>query len=158
MKKLFSGLILNFSFLLSGILLSRSLLANPTYPVLPNSELDAPFCYMEMGDGRRVDLRTLCRPKLEETNQCLSGAAGMPVSNVKYDGNSLTGQVTNQTCKTVQFVKVNYQVLDEQGNEIDNGYINTKPAKISQGQTASFGGAIAPGARVKVTHVDWSNG
>jgi hypothetical protein len=157
MSKRFSPVIFSFSLLVMGIILNRSQLARANYPVIPNSEIDAPFCYMEMADGRRIDLRNLCVPK-EEVSTCTSGEAGMVISNVRYDGNSLTGQVTNRTCKTVNLVKVNYQILDEQGNEIDNGYIDTQPSRIPQGKTASFGSAIAPGSRVNVTHVDWSNG
>lgn len=157
MSKRFSLVIFSFFFLVTGIVLNRSQLANASYLVVPNSDVDAPFCYMEMADGRRIDLRNLCASKEDDTT-CTSGEAGMVISNVRYEGNSLTGQVTNRTCKSVNLVKVNYQILDNQGNEIDNGYIDTQPSIIPQGKTASFGGAIAPGAKVNVTHVDWSNG
>ncbi len=158
MPKNFSFVIFSFSFVLAGMVFNRPQVANASYPVMPSSEVDVPFCYMEMGDGRRVDLRALCRTNTQEIANCFSGTAGMPISNVRYDGNLLTGQVTNRTCKTVQSVKVNYQVLDNQGNELDNGYIDTQPSTLPQGKTASFGGAIAPGAKVNVTHIDWSSG
>lgn len=158
MAKLLYFSIIHFSLLLPGIVFSHPLLANTNYPVEPNSEVDVPFCYLDTTEGR-MDLRNLCGSQPEEASTCTSNAdaAGMPISNVRYDGNSVRGQVTNRTCKTVTLVKVNYQVLDDQGNEIDNGFFEVEPSTITQGKTASFGGAIAPGSEVKITHLEWSD-
>lgn len=159
MPKILPVLILNFSFVLSEVLFAPSLRANPTSPIELNSEVDAPVCYMETDDGRRLDLGNLCSPQSEEvTSSCTLDPTGMPVSNLRYDGNSLRGQVTNRTCKPVTLVKVNYEVLDQQGNSIDNGFFYTEPATIAQGKAASFGGAIVPGSQINITYVEWSNG
>lgn len=158
MVKILYFFTVQFSFLLLGIVFSHPLLANTNDPIEVNSEVDLPFCYLDTTQGR-MDLRNLCGSQPEEANTCGSNAdaAGMPISNIRYDGNSLRGQVTNRTCKTVTLVKINYQVLDEQGNEIDNGVFEVQPARITQGKTASFGGAIAPGSEVKITHLEWSD-
>ncbi|HAG83462.1 MAG TPA: hypothetical protein DCL61_20520 [Cyanobacteria bacterium UBA12227] len=159
MPKTFSSLIVYFSLLLPTILFPGSVLADVKSPMLPNSEIDTPVCYMETVDGRILDLGYLCpSPPEEVTSPCNSDAAGMAISNVKYDGNSLTGQVTNRTCKMVKLVKINYEVLDGQGNPIDNGFIYTQPSEVSPGKTASFGGIVVPGAEVNVTYVEWSEG
>ena len=157
--KLKTAVILNFFVLLSGIVLSPALQANPTSPVELNSELNVPVCYMETYDGRRLDLRNLCASESEEAaSTCNSTTAELPIRNVRYDGNSVSGQVMNQTCKTVALVKVNYEVLDQQDNPIDNGFFYTEPSTIPRGNTASFGGAIVPGSKVNITHVEWSDG
>lgn len=157
MLKIFSFVLCPFCILVPGILFSRPLPANSNSPSWVISQGDVPFCYMETPDGQSINLGNLCRQESEAASTCASGAAGMPIANVRYDSNTLTGQVTNRTCNTVQLVKVNYQVLDSQGNEIDNGFIYTQPSVIPQGQTASFGAAIAPGSEVSVTHVEWNN-
>lgn len=159
MPKILPVLILHFSFLLSEAVFAPSLRANPTSPIELNSEVDVPVCYMETDDGRKLDLGNLCSPQSEEvTSSCTSDSTGMPVTNVRYDGNSLSGQVTNRTCKTVTLVRVNYEVLDQQGNPIDNGFFSTQPSTIAQGKTASFGGAIMLGSKINITYVEWSNG
>ncbi len=158
MQKIFSFFLFKGSFLLPGIVFSHALLANAQAPAVQNSNVDVPFCYMETADGRNLDLRNLCSPQPEATpSTCTSSAAGMQISNVKYDGNSLTGQVTNHTCATATLIKVNYQIFDDQGNQIDNGFIYAEPSTLVQGKTGSFGGAIAPGSKVNVTHVEWTN-
>jgi hypothetical protein len=159
MPKILPVLILNFSFLLSEVVFAPSLRANPTSPIELNSEVEVPVCYMETDDGRRLDLRNLCSPPSEEvTRSCTSDSTGMPVTNVRYEGNSLRGQVTNRTCKTVTLIRVNYEVLDQQGKPIDNGFFSTQPSTITHGKTASFGGAIVPGYQINITYVEWSTG
>ncbi len=36
------------------------------YPVVPNSDMDTPFCYMQTAGGRTLNLEDLCRPQLKE--------------------------------------------------------------------------------------------
>lgn len=153
-----TSLLLNFSFLLLGIVLSFPLVANANSS-MPNSEVDIPLCYVETADGRTLNLTALCGPQPEEVStpqNCISDAiaARIPVSQVSYDGNTLTGQVTNQNCKTVNDVKVNYRVLDNQGNQIDNGFLSTQPATVPPGKTAEFGGTVVSGSKADVTHIE----
>ncbi|MEB3339299.1 FxLYD domain-containing protein, partial [Okeania sp.] len=98
------------------------------------SELDNPICYMKTSEGKTINLVNLCgnQETINETTKvsCNSEeikATEIPISNVNYDGNFLTGKVANKSCQTVKQIKVNYQVLDDAGNIIDNGYISAEP-------------------------------
>ncbi|MEQ8384136.1 MAG: FxLYD domain-containing protein [Coleofasciculus sp. A1-SPW-01] len=158
MLKLSSFFIAHLALLLPGIIFNRPLLADTPDPEGLIQPFDAPVCYMETGDGRILDLSHLCQTQPEAaTSRCISEADGMSVSQVNYNGNSLIGQVTNRTCDPVQLVRVNYQVLDKQGNPIDNGFIDAEPTIVPPGKTASFKGMVVPGAEVNVTHVEWSD-
>lgn len=145
-----------------GILFSRPLLAQSNSPTLPNWEFDVPFCYMQAPDGSRINLEALCgqerSPDASQGKPCTAkiAAADLPIASANYSGDFLTGQVTNKTCKTVKYLKVNYEVLDETGNVIDSGFIYAQPATVPPGQSASFRGQVAKGAKVQATHVDWS--
>ncbi|MEM1168754.1 MAG: FxLYD domain-containing protein [Cyanobacteria bacterium P01_H01_bin.35] len=125
------------------------------------SELDNPICYMETTEGKTINLVNLCgNQDIDETKKvaCKSEevkATEIPISNVNYDGNFLTGKVANKSCQTVKLIKVNYQVLDDYGNIIDNGYIYAEPATVGPGKIASFKGNISPGAKVETTFVEW---
>jgi hypothetical protein len=136
-------------------------------PVITNniadkSELDVPLCYLQTPDGKTVDLVNMCGknnsdsspPKVCNAN---SNNAKVSIANYNYDGSFLTGQILNQTCKTVKYIKVNYEVLDQSGNLIDNGFIYAQPVKVEPGQLASFRGAVASGAKVQATHLDWQD-
>lgn len=145
--------------LLSNISLSAPLLANN---ITPESELDVPLCYMQTPDGKTVNLVNLCgqsdsnstTPKVCNAN---SNNAKVVIANSNYDGNFLIGTVINQTCKTVKYIKVNYEVLDRSGNLIDNGFIYAQPVNVEPGQSASFRGAVTSGAKVQATHLDWQD-
>ncbi len=128
------------------------------------SQLDNPICYMETTEGKTINLVNLCgnQEAIDETKKvaCKSEevkATEIPISNVNYDGNFLTGKVANKSCQTVKLIKVNYQVLDDAGNIIDNGYIYAQPATVEPGKVASFKGNVSPGAKVETTFVEWSN-
>ena len=142
----------------SGISVSNSLLVQ-------NYELDNPVCYMKTVEGKTINLVNLCGDQdIDETQKvsCKSEseevqAIDIQISNVNYDGNFLTGKVTNKSCQTVKLIKVNYQVLDDAGDIIDNGYIYAQPATVEPGKVASFKGNVSPGAKVETTFVEWSN-
>ena len=128
-----------------------------------NSQVAPPLCYMETTDGKIIDLGRLCgqQPGNAPVAVCDSDldiveAADLPISNVNYDGNLLKGRVTNKSCKSVRAIRVNYQVFDELGNAIDNGYIEATPAVLEPGKVASFEGRTIAGARVETTYVEWS--
>ncbi|MEG4285800.1 FxLYD domain-containing protein [Microcoleus sp. A006_D1] len=135
------------------------LLADSTNPVAQNSVVDEPFCYMKTPDGKTVDLGKLCekQPTPGTSQTCISGsnmAAKVSIAQANYDGNFFSGKVLNQGCKTIKNVKVNYQVLDELGDLIDNGFIYTQPVTLAPGQSATFRGAVVAGAKVQATHAD----
>lgn len=131
-----------------------------------NSEFDNPICYMKTAEGKFINLVTLCGNK-EAINESKKVSCKLesekvkpteiPISNVNYDGNFLTGKVANESCQTVKQIKVNYQVLDDAGNIIDNGFIYAEPSTVEPGKIASFKGNVSPGAKVQTTFVEWSN-
>ena len=156
MKERFISWVFYLSFfLLEGLFISP-VKADSRYPVIPNTEIDRQICYMQTPDGRILNLGTLCgHSPIFHTRTCPAvTAANLQIINVNYDGQSISGQVTNRTCKKLK-IKVNYQVLDAAGNPIDNGFINAEPAPILPGQSAAFRGRVTQGARVQATHVDW---
>ena len=155
--------ILHLTATLSTLLISSisasTLLADSTKTKAQNLPVDEPFCYMKTPDGKTVDLGKLCeKPPAPETSQtCVSGAnmaAKVSIAQANYDGNFFSGKVFNQGCKTIKNVKVNYQVLDELGNLIDNGFIDAQPATLAPGESAAFRGAVVAGAKVQATHAD----
>lgn len=123
---------------------------------------NSPVCYMQTPDGNTVDLRALCGEESTSTvtpkaSAVESEATKMPITEVRYEGSSLSGRITNQTGNTVQGVKVNYEVRDRKGNAIDNGFIYAQPSTIPPGGSASFSGKTEQGAKVEPTFVEWGN-
>lgn len=148
---------------LSSLLISpisaRPLLADSTNTIAQNSPVDEPFCYMKTPDGKTVDLGKLCekQPASGTSQTCIPGsnmAAKVSITATNYDGNFFIGQVLNQGCKIIKNVKVNYEVLDESGNLIDNGFIYAEPVTLAPGQSATFRGEVVAGAKVQATHAD----
>jgi len=138
---------------------TRPLIAYSTNTLAQNSEIDEPFCYMKTPDGKTVDLGKLCekQPSLGTSQTCIPGlniAAKVSIKATNYDGNFFSGQVLNQGCKIIKNVKVNYEVLDESGNLIDNGFIYAEPVTLAPGQSAAFRGEVVAGAKVQATHAD----
>ena len=147
------------SILLTLQISARPVFASSTNTIAQNSEIDEPFCYMRTPDGQTVELGKLCEkpPSLGTSKTCISGsniAAKVSIAATNYDGNFFSGQVLNQGCKTIKNVKVNYEVLDESGNLIDNGFIYAEPVTLAPGQSATFRGAVVAGAKVQATHAD----
>ncbi|MEG4805698.1 FxLYD domain-containing protein [Microcoleus sp. ARI1-B5] len=144
--------------LISSISVSP-LLANSTNTKIQISQIDEPFCYMKTPDGKTVDLGKLCekQPTPGTAQTCITGAnmaAKVSIAQANYDGKFFSGQVINQGCKTIKNVKVNYEVLDDSGNLIDNGFIDAQPVTLAPGQSAAFRGAVVAGAKVQATHAD----
>ncbi|MEG5046313.1 FxLYD domain-containing protein [Microcoleus sp. B4-C1] len=138
---------------------SRPLLTNYTNTLAQNSPVDEPFCYMKTPDGKTLDLGQLCdkQPASGTSQTCIPGsniAAKVSIAAANYDGNFFSGQVLNRGCKTIKNVKVNYEVLDESGNLIDNGFIFAQPVTLAPGQSAAFRGEVVAGAQVLATHAD----
>ncbi len=150
---------LTLSILLTVLIAPKSVLGNIANPIAKNSLIDEPFCYLKTPDGRIVDLGNLCekQPALGTAQTCIPGAniaAKVSIAAENYDGNFFSGKVINQGCKIIKNVKVNYQVLDESGNLIDNGFINTQPVTLAPGESAAFRGAVVAGAKVRATYAD----
>jgi hypothetical protein len=157
MKKL--DFILTISILLTMLIAPKSVLGNIANPIVQNSLIDEPFCYLKTPDGRIVDLGKLCekQPASGTSQTCIPGsniAAKVSIAAANYDGNFFSGKVLNQGCKIIKNVKVNYEVLDESGNLIDNGFMYTQPVSLAPGESAAFRGAVVAGAKVRATHAD----
>ncbi|MEG4060595.1 FxLYD domain-containing protein [Microcoleus sp. SVA1_A1] len=138
---------------------ARLLIADSINTIAQNSEIDEPFCYMKTPDGKTVDLGKLCekQPASGTSQTCIPGsniAEKVSIAAANYDGNFFSGQVLNQGCKIIKNIKVNYEVLDESGNLIDNGFIYTQPVTLSPGESATFRGAVVAGAKVLATYAD----
>jgi len=156
-------ILLPLTLALSSLLISpisaSPLLADTTNMIAQNSSVDQPFCYIKTPDGQTVDLGKLCdkQPVSGTSKTCISGSnisAKVSIAAANYDGKFFSGQVLNQGCKTIKNVKVNYEVLDESGNLIDNGFIDAEPVILAPGQSATFRGAVVAGAKVQATHAD----
>lgn len=110
---------------------------------------------MQTADGSTLNLNALCA-KPTPSPSTPNANAKVAVSNLSYDGNFLTGTVTNQTGQTVNSATVDYQVLDNQGKEIDSGFIKVQGLPIPPGGSAPFHKTLAhPGAKVQTISVDW---
>jgi hypothetical protein len=156
---IFLHLTVALSSLLMSPISARPLLANVTNMIAQNTPVNEPFCYIKTPDGKTVDLGKLCdkQPASGTSQTCIPGAnisAKVSIATANYDGNFFSGQVLNQGCKTIKNVKVNYEVLDESGNLIDNGFIYAQPVTLAPGQSATFRGAVVAGAKVQATHAD----
>jgi hypothetical protein len=156
---IFLHLTVALSSLLMSPISARPLLADATNTIAQNSSVDEPFCYIKTPDGKTVDLGKLCekQPASGTSQTCIPGSnisAKVSIAAANYDGNFFSGQVLNQGCKTIKNVKVNYEVLDESGNLIDNGFIYAEPVTLAPGQSATFRGAVVAGAKVQATHAD----
>jgi hypothetical protein len=82
--------------------------------------------------------------------------AKVAISESQYASGRLSGQVTNPTNSPVQNVKVNYEVLDNQGTVIDSGFISVQSGTIAPGRSAAFSGETIAGSQVRVTFAEWS--
>ncbi|MEG4989286.1 FxLYD domain-containing protein [Microcoleus sp. BR0-C5] len=138
---------------------ARPVIAYSTNTIAQNSEIDEPFCYMKTPEGKTVDLGKLCekQPASGTSQTCIPGSnisEKVSIATANYDGNFFSGKVLNQGCKTIKNVKVNYEVLDESGNLIDNGFIYAEPVTLGPGQSAAFRGAVVEGAKVVATYAD----
>ncbi|MCC3421014.1 MAG: hypothetical protein JGK24_26175 [Microcoleus sp. PH2017_29_MFU_D_A] len=154
--------ILHLTVALSSLLISpisaRPLIADSTNTLAQNSLINEPFCYLKTTEGKIVDLGKLCEKQPSGSSPtCITGAniaAKVSIATANYDGSFFSGKVLNQGCKIIKNVKVNYEVLDESGNLIDNGFIDTQPVSLAPGESAAFRGAVVAGAKVRATHAE----
>ena len=145
---------------LSWALISPAIaLADETLPEIPSPRQPSstPFCYLQTSDGRIINLEYLCRTTTDKVQNRTEASSGqLRVISYEYQNDSLTGIIVNETEKQLEQIKVNYEVLDEQGNPIDAGFIEAQPAIVPPGGQAVFGGQVAPGASAQPTSLDWS--
>lgn len=139
-------------------LLSLGLILNGS--VRAEQSQNVPVCFLETSTGQQINLTHLCgqtSPKPAVSSACSGEVtpAALPLTNVNFNGTLLTGKIKNQSCQTLKYIKVNYEVEDEAGNIIDNGFIYAQPLTLKPGETATFQGAVTAGKVVKPTHLDW---
>jgi len=127
---------------------------NNTKALSSTPMMDEPLCYMQTNDGRTLNLGKLCSQQPIATAP--GGHRGVTITRMNVKGKLLDGLVTNYTGKSVKSVKVNYEVLDSEGNFLDAGFIDAQPGIIPPGGTASFQKPLNfPGATVQTTYVLW---
>lgn len=144
---------------LSWALISPAIaLASETLPVLPSlPQTYTPFCYLQTPNGRIINLEYLCLPSTDNDQNRIDAESGqLRVISYEHTNNVFTGVIVNETDKPINQLKVNYEVLDEQGNQIDTGFIEAQPGTIAPGERAVFSGRVAPGAEAKPTFLEWS--
>lgn len=156
-RVVFNGKMMLKLFSLSS-LLSLGLMLNGS--VRAEQSQNVPVCFLETASGQQINLTHLCgqtSPKPAVSSACSRQVtpAALPLMNVNFDGKLLKGNVKNQSCQTLKYIKVNYEVEDEGGNIIDNGFIYAEPLTLKPGETATFQGAVTAGKVVKPTHLDW---
>lgn len=118
------------------------------------TEVDEPLCYMQTTDGRTINLGNLCNQN--QPAVAVNSNPEVKITAVNYHGKTIRGQIINLTTKPVQAVKVNYEVVDNNGNTIDAGYIDVQSPNIPPGGTAFFQENTSyPRARVATTFVSW---
>ena len=128
------------------------------------------LCYAKLPSGQVVNLAMLCQqsPNLSETiapgevEFAMTSNTQVSIKEAQYVAGRLSGQVTNNTNKPVRNIKVNYEVLDSEGNVVDGGFIQTGIGTISPGDSTTFNGtaseaAMVSGSKVRVTFAEWSN-
>lgn len=122
--------------------------ASTTAPIaLSAPEIDLPLCYMQIPDGRTLDLSPLCGQQPQ-----------VIIANQTSDGDILTGWIINQTKKDVHSIKVNYVVVNTDGQVTQKNFVEAEPSTLSPGQTASFKvHVIAGDSKLQATSVDWKN-
>jgi hypothetical protein len=133
---------------------SHPLIIGNKYPVVSRSDTDKPICYMQTVDGRTLNLSRLCEKKTSAQPQAKSQII---ISDVRYNGKQMIGNVVNNANKTVYQLRVNYELLDENGNVTERGSVPTNEETLSPGQTATFQTSM-PGVRnVRTTSVEWND-
>lgn len=142
MLKLHLQVVFTTSFILffPTIALGSSIITNPT---------DEPICYMQTAEGRTVNLSSLCAKKAQ------TQAQQVVLTDVKYEQDSMSGKVVNNSNRIVANPSVNYEVLDHKGQVIERGSVPIQAANLSPGQSASFEAFTEGDTQVRATSVSW---
>jgi hypothetical protein len=90
------------------------------YPIASDSAADSPVCYVQISDGRTLDLSSICGEHPATDSKQHPTDLTVTVDQFRYEGNTLVGQLTNHTGQPVTAVTISYSILDHQGNTIDS--------------------------------------
>ncbi len=131
---------------------SLPLTTGDKYPVALSSDTDMPVCYMQTGDGRTLNLSSLCRDQPRPQSQ--SAQSQLVISDLRHEGDQMSGRVVNNTGKTLHDAKVNFEVIGENGSVVDEGVIYTDQQTLNPGQTASFNTFMPSGTNVRITSIE----
>jgi len=114
-------------------------ISNNKYPAVSTSDVDKPVCYMQTLDHRTLDLSRLCEKKASNQIQ-------LTISDVTREDDFLSGNVVNQSNKTVYQARINYEVIGENNSVIERGAIVAQPTTLTPGQMGIFQ-TVIPGNR-----------
>lgn len=110
---------------------SQPPIVSSKYPVVVISDNDEPVCYMQVSDGRTLDLTRLCEKK--PSDRLL-----LSVVDIIHEDNYMIGRVINRSNKTIYQARVNYEVISQNGGVIERGAIASEPATLNPGQIGIF--------------------
>ncbi|HEY9671528.1 MAG TPA: hypothetical protein V6D11_08800 [Waterburya sp.] len=101
------------------------------YSTVPISDNDEPVCYMQISDGRTLDLSRLCEKK--PSDRLL-----LSVVDLIHEDDYMIGRIINRSNKTIYQARVNYEVISKNGGVIERGTIASEPATLNPGQIGTF--------------------
>ena len=82
--------------------------------------------------------------------------AKVAVYNLNYDGHKFTGQVLNNTGKTIKYLQVNYEVIDVQRQLIDTGTVYVNEDTLEPFQNGTFwGNTQSIGTNLVIKSTEW---
>lgn len=120
---------------------------NFSYPTTSSIETDQPVCFMQISDGRTLNLDRLC-----------GRSASRPqviISRVTQEDNVLVGNVVNQAGKSVHNVQVIYEILNRQSGVRQRSASPTEPSTLGPGQSALFELFGEDGQSLRIVSVKW---
>lgn len=135
-------------------------IALATSPTASSSEVSSLYCYMQINDGKTLNLAALCGDSTPKSStEVISDAdKKVIVSDLSYDDYTLKGQASNQTGETIKSATINYEVLDSEGKLVDAGLIESKSLSVPPGDTIPFEKQTNqnhPGGQIRITSIDW---
>ncbi|MBD2094063.1 hypothetical protein H6F90_02700 [Trichocoleus sp. FACHB-591] len=115
-----------------------------TYPLVSSQSIDELICYMQITDGRILDLSDLCsKPQVE-------------IGEVFRSNGYISGNIINKTDKTVHDIRVTYEVLNAGGTVIERDSTSTNPQALAPGESAMFKVITVNSGTVRIASVIWN--
>jgi hypothetical protein len=142
---------LSYFFLTSSLLLAITKTASSLPPTnvkqnpSNHPNINVPLCFFQTSKGQIVNLDRLC------------SATPLPpviISRINTNSSLVNGQVLNRSANTVYKVKINYEILGEDGN-VEQQSVDADPPTLSPNQTATFETVIPAGGTLNGTFVTW---